>query len=248
LGIQLKLAKDHEDEFDILTKTKQKDLSVEKWMERDWDLRAETDALFFILTKRGQSEKEFWKAGYYPRDEKILGVNTPTYDLIIQNKNPKQMKVLEIGSGIGRILIPMSEIFGEAIGADISGKMVEIAQKYIKDIPNCKIIQNNGKDLAMFSDDYFDFSYSIIVFQHIPDKKIIENYFHEVSRVLKTGSVFRFQVQLKKNRNHPHKPNTWVGYRFELDEINELASKHKFEILEKTDIGEQHWITFRSVK
>jgi len=248
LGIQLKLIKDNEDEFDILCKTKQKDLSVEKWMERDWDLRAETDVLFFIRTKRGQSEKEFWEAGYQPRDEKILGFNTPTYDLIIQNKNPKQMKVLEIGSGIGRILIPMSEIFGEVIGVDISSKIVEIAQKYIKDILNCKIIQNNGKDLSLFSDDYFDFCYSIIVFQHIPDKKIIENYLHEVSRVLKSGSVFRFQVTLEKNRNYPHKPNTWEGYRFDLEEINELASKHKFEILEQTDLGVQHWLTFHSVK
>ena len=36
------------------------------------------------------------------------------------------MRVLEIGCGVGRIILQMSEIFGEVIGIDVSGKMVEI--------------------------------------------------------------------------------------------------------------------------
>lgn len=231
-----------------LLETTQKNLSVEKWMEKDWDLRAEKDVLFYIKPIPGQTEKEFWEGGYESCDTKIIGVNTPTYDIIFQNKNPKKMRVLEIGCGIGRVLIPMSKIVGEVIGIDVSKKMVEFSQKYIKNISNCKILQNNGRDLKMFSDNYFDFCYSIIVFHHIPDKTVVENYIKEVSRILKSGSIFRFHIGLNKNNNSRKKPNTWQGSQFTLSEIDGLAKNHKFEILERTDLGKQYWLTFSSIK
>ena len=39
------------------------------------------------------------------------------------------MKILEIGCGIGRLLIPMSKFFGESIGVDVSSEMVFHATK-----------------------------------------------------------------------------------------------------------------------
>ena len=129
------------------------------------------------------------KSGFRDRD-KILGVSTKRYQQIFKNGNPKKMKVLEIGCGMGRMLIPMSEIFGEAIGVDISENMIEAAKKHMKNISNCKVFKTNGSDLSIIEDDSIDFCYSIIVFQHIPEKEIVRNYIHEVSRVLKPENKF----------------------------------------------------------
>ena len=40
----------------------------------------------------------------------------------------------------------------------------------------------------------FDFAYSEIVFQHIPNRDVIENYVREVNRLLRPGALFKFQL------------------------------------------------------
>lgn len=222
-------------------------LSITEWMKRDWDKRAETDAKYYIRTTDRQTEEEFWDSGKPIRDNLILGLGTPRYDLIFKNKNPKEMKVLEIGCGIGRILNFMADIFGQAYGVDVSGKMIKSAKKKVKKT-NCKFFENNGIDLSIFSNDYFDFCFSLSVFQHIPEKEVILNYFNEVSRVLKTGCLFRFQIHGDTKWN-PDEFNPWYGVHFTSKEILDTAKKNNFKILEEdsTD-GQYYWYTFQSIK
>ena len=126
--------------------------------------------------------------------------------------------------------------------------MVRIGKEKAEGISNCEILENNGTDLSLFSDNYFDFCYSFIVFQHIPDKKIVEEYIKEVSRVLKPGCLFRFQVRGKIN-SKPKKTTTWDGVQFTSDEIHIMAEKNNFDILEEDDdTNEYYWITFRLAK
>ena len=60
------------------------------------------------------------------------------HKLLFKNNDPKQMNVLEIGCGLGRILIPMSKTFGNVFGVDVSDEMINECQKNIKKIPNIK--------------------------------------------------------------------------------------------------------------
>ena len=131
------------------------DTTIDIRMKKEWNERANMNPLFVIATEHSESEEDFWKSGI---DECnfILGKNTSRLQKILENKELSQMNVLEIGCGIGRILIPMSEIFGHVVGIDISSKMVQLGQKYVQDIPNCSIFENNGIDLSEFSDNYFD--------------------------------------------------------------------------------------------
>ena len=221
--------------------------SVSEIMKQDWNERAKMNTLFAIYTGHTGPEQEFWESGEI-ECEKILGKGSARFSNILQGKDPKKMRVLEIGCGIGRLLIPMSKIFQNASGIDISSEMVRIGKEKAKGISNCEILENNGIDLSLFSDNYFDFCYSFIVFQHIPDKKIVEEYIKEVSRVLKPGSLFRFQVRGKIN-SKPKKTTTWDGVQFTSDEIHVMAEKNNFDILEEDDdTNEYYWITFRSVK
>ena len=158
------------------------------------------------------------------------------------------MRILEIGCGIGRLLIPMSKIFGQVVGVDVSPEMIHKGEKYVENIQNCKIFENNGIDLSEFSDNYFDFCFSFIVFQHIPEKKIVEKYISEVSRVLKSECLFRFQVR-GTITSKPDQITTWDGVQFTSNEIHKIAEINGFEIVEEgNDKEEYYWLTFKSKK
>ena len=216
-------------------------------MKKEWNERTKMNPLFVIATDHSETEEDFWNSGIDECND-LLGINTERYQKIIENKDTSSMNVLEIGCGIGRILIPMRKIFGNATGIDISSEMVLLGQKYVSDISNCNIVENNGTDLAEFSDNSFDFCYSFIVFQHIPEKKIVENYIKEVSRILKPSCLFRFQVRGIISTK-PNEITTWDGVQFTSDEIHEIAKENNFEIIEEGNDGEEYyWLTFKSKK
>ena len=213
-------------------------------MKKEWDARAKMDPLLAIATGHSQNEDDFWKSGV-DECKSILGIENNLFSAIVKNKEPSKMKILEIGCGIGRILIPMSKIFGEVIGIDVSSEMVQLGQKHIANLPNCKILENNGVDLSLFADNYFDFCFSFIVFQHIPEKKIVEKYISEVSRVLKPHCLFRFQVR-GTITTKPQEITTWDGVQFSSDEIHKIAQVNNFEIIEEgNDKDEYYWLTFQ---
>ena len=216
-------------------------------MKKEWNERTKMNPLFVIATDHSETEEDFWNSGIDECND-ILGVNTERYQKIIENKETSNMNILEIGCGIGRILIPMRKFFGNVTGIDISSEMVQLGQKYVSDIPNCNIVENNGTDLAEFSDNSFDFCYSFIVFQHIPEKQIVENYIKEVSRILKVGCLFRFQVRGTISTK-PNEITTWDGVQFTSDEIHKIAKENNFEIIEESsDKEEYYWLTFKSKK
>ena len=216
-------------------------------MKKEWDARAKMDTLCAIATEHSQNEDDFWKSGI-DEIKSILGVNGSRFEKIVYQKDPKKMRVLEIGCGIGRLLIPMSSIFGQAIGVDVSSEMIHKGEKYVENIQNCQIFENNGIDLSEFSDNYFDFCFSFIVFQHIPEKKIVEKYISEVSRVLKPHCLFRFQVR-GTIITKPQEITTWDGVQFTSDEIHKIAQANNFEIIEEgNDKDEYYWLTFQLKK
>ena len=203
--------------------------STDSRMKKEWDARAKMDPLLAIATGHSQSEDDFWKSGV-DECKNLLGIEGDLFSTIIKNKEPSKMKILEIGCGIGRILIPMSKIFGEAIGVDVSSEMVQLGQKHIANLPNCKILENNGVDLSLFTDNYFDFCCSYIVFQHIPEKKIVEQYISEVSRVLKSKVCFdfKFVVVLVQNQK---KLLLGMGFSLIQKKCTKLLKKIIFKLL-----------------
>ena len=213
-------------------------------MKKEWDTRAKMDTLRAIATDHSQNEDDFWRSGI-DEIKSILGLGSSRFEKIVYQKDPKKMRVLEIGCGIGRLLIPMSRIFGQAIGVDVSSEMIHKGKKYVENLQNCQIFENNGIDLSEFSDNYFDFCFSFIVFQHIPEKKIVEKYISEVSRVLKPHCLFRFQVR-GTITTKPQEITTWDGVQFSSDEIHKIAQVNNFEIIEEgNDKDEYYWLTFQ---
>jgi ubiquinone/menaquinone biosynthesis C-methylase UbiE len=209
-------------------------------MRRDWDARARKNARHYVATGRKEwTDEEFFRSGETHVAEEIL---TDMIN-ICQGREPRDMRVLDIGCGAGRVTRALAKIFGRVDGVDVSGEMIERARETLRDWPNIRFFQNNGVDLAMFGDAEFDFAFSSIVFQHIPSKAVIENYVREVCRVLKPGSLFKFQVQGVPADERLC--DTWLGVGFSVDEMRQMAACRGFEMRYSYGADTQYfWLWF----
>ncbi len=190
-----------------------------KKMEQDWDERARTNARHFIAT--GQldwSLNDFLQSGMVNVRDQIL----TDMQNICQGRDPKQMRVLEIGCGAGRLLYALAQVFGEVHGVDVSGEMVKLAREICGSFSNAFVYRNNGTNLSVVGHLTFDFAFSFIVFQHIPSKAVIENYIRETHRLLRPGGLFKFQVTGCPG-NSP-RSDTWFGAGISEPEAREMAS------------------------
>src|SRR5579872_5619678 len=194
-------------------------------MRKAWDDRARENARHYVATSRTDwTDESFFASGEQQVAEDIL----TDMGNICQGKDPKQMRVLEIGCGAGRLTRAFSNVFGEVHAVDISGEMVAAASKALEDRPGAHVYQNNGCDLKVVPDLPFDFAYSAIVFQHIPSREVIENYVREVHRLLRPGGLFKFQVQ-GWSEMAPEAGDTWLGVGFSEQEAIDMALRCGFE-------------------
>jgi SAM-dependent methyltransferase len=221
-------------------------------MRRDWDRRALQNARHYVVTGQNQwSDEEFYQSGQVTLQEEILN------DLanICQGKDPKEMRILEIGCGAGRVTRAFAQYFGEVWGVDISLEMVRQAREACVGFSNAHIVQNNGKDLRAVSNPWvrwfrreaplqFDFAFSFMVFQHIPNRRIIENYVREAYRLLRPGGLFKFQVQ-GSPLAEADPEHSWVGVPFSERDARELARTTGFEMRYHHGVGDQYyWLWF----
>lgn len=225
-------------------------------MRRNWDRRALENARYYVATGQRQwSDDEFYQAGEAELRDHVFN------DLgnICQGKNPKSMKVLEIGCGAGRVTAPLARFFGEVHAVDISRHMVRAARHAVSGFPNAFIYHNNGRNLRAIRRAWwhrfglgpplqFDFAFSCLVFQHIPSLAVIENYVREVNRLLCPGALFKFQVQ-GHPEVEPEIEDSWVGVPFDEETARDLALRCGFEMRYQNGAGGQYyWLWFFKVR
>jgi SAM-dependent methyltransferase len=214
-------------------------------MRDDWDERARENARHYVATGQGAwTDDEFFSSGEHNLREQIL----TDLENICQGRDPRCMKVLEIGCGAGRITRALAQFFGNVYAIDISGEMVERARQALAACANAHVFQNNGRDLSVLRDaglhdGDIDFAFSYIVFQHIPSREIIENYVREVGRLLRPGALFKFQVQGCAIEQDGE--DTWLGAWFDEREAAAMARRCGFEMRYNHGAGEQYyWLWF----
>lgn len=237
-------------------------------MRQDWDRRAREDAGYYVaFGRRKQTRAEFFAtaADVLRAVKEEFGRWPPKTDF-------KRLRALEIGCGPGRILLPLSEVFGGIIGIDVSGEMVELARENLQGVPNARAILGDGASLSGIASDSVDFCYSYAVFQHIPDRVVILNYLREARRVLRPGGILKCQVnglpQGGVGSTRPHAvpgwslraavpvgscdaedaylPDTWSGVSFCPEEIAEFAAAEDLQLLAMDGFDSQYlWLTAR---
>jgi cyclopropane fatty-acyl-phospholipid synthase-like methyltransferase len=223
-----------------------------KRMRRDWDRRARENARHYVLTgQESWSDEEFYRAGEITMQEDILN----DLENICQGRQPKEMTVLEIGCGAGRVTRAFAKFFGSVHAFDISREMVAQARRAVAEFPNARVYRNNGKDLYPLRGRWrrwlgitpvleFDFAFSTMVFQHIPNRAIVESYAREVYALLRPGGLFKFQVQGSADVER-QTGDTWVGASFGEAEARQMAERCGFEMRYQAGLGDQYyWLWF----
>ena len=210
-------------------------------MQRDWDARAMDNARYYVASGADQwTDEEFFASGQMTVDEQIAN----DMENICQGKDPKQMRIIEIGCGVGRVTHALARIFGEVHAVDVSGEMITQAKQLAAGVKNAAFYKNNGMDLSVLPPGPYDFAFSTIVFQHISSREVIYNYLREVHRLLRPGALFKFDVQGNLT-TEPTANDTWLGVPFSDADALAMAEACGFEPRYRHGAGEQYfWLWF----
>lgn len=213
-------------------------------MKRDWNARARENAKWFINTwKLDQPDDEFYETARPDIESLILA------DLarLTGERDPKTLRVFEIGCGIGRMTRYLADIFGEVHAADVSGEMVAQARERLQCFKHVTVHETSGVDFRALPGDYFDVVFSAYVFQHVPSKEVVRANIREAYRLLKPGGVFKFQVNSVVNREFEQvAKDTWTGVTFTESDLREAARDCGAQLVSLAGLGTQYtWTLLR---
>ena len=234
-------------------------------MRDDWDRRAREDASYYVaFGRRGQGREEFFETA-----AEVLRTLGDEFRRFPPETDFRKLAAIEIGCGPGRLMVPMSEIFGRVAGVDVSGEMVRLAGKNLAGIPHAEVRRGSGSDLAEFEDQSFDYCYSYAVFQHIPSADVVWDYLREARRVLKPGGLLKVQLNgLPAPRTAADPvpgwslraavpaqlvappaadvPDTWSGTRLRPEQVARFAADENWQLLAMDGFDSQYlWVTAR---
>ncbi len=111
------------------------------------------------------------------------------------NDNIACFRALDFGVGCGRVLVPLDELCRTNslshdrinwYGSDIDRQAIKWCQRYLA--PIGEFVVNNSTPPLPFSDQFFDFIFSISVFTHLPEEMQFA-WLAELKRVLKVGGT-----------------------------------------------------------
>jgi ubiquinone/menaquinone biosynthesis C-methylase UbiE len=210
-------------------------------MKSAWNERARENAMHYIASGKEQwEEDEFSASGLTNVRQYVMD----DADLICGGRDPKSMRALEIGCGIGRMSEHLAGFFGSVTGVDVAGEMIRGARARLGHLPNATFVETDGASLP-FDDASFDFVFSFIVFQHVPTKEAVIGTVRDAYRVLAPGGLFKFQVQGSQNPHYVAAPkDTWHGVTFSEAEMAALAAELGFQPLKSEGADSQyywHW-------
>ena len=199
-------------------------------MAADWERRARENAPFYVCTTAAESAESFAASGERDLEEKVLdGLDVSP-----------QWRVLEIGCGMGRLLLPLAPRVACVIGVDISEEMLRRAREHCASLPNVELLRTDGR-LDFLADGGFDFVFSHIVFQHLPRKAYAERYFREAFRVLAPGGIFRVQVDGRSRQVFRRWiADSWSGVVFSASELSRRLARAGFRVTEIRGEGTQY--------
>jgi len=167
----------------------------------DWERFAAEDPEFYICT--GMPRAPYSSA---QRQAFFAAGEATTSELLreVENHLPGWSVAIEIGCGIGRLLVPHARRFREARGVDVSPTMLAGASALAEEQGQHNVrtyLPHEAWDVPAASADYV---YSYLVYQHIEDAAAIAEYATRAGRSLRPGGIAQLHFDTR--------PQT-VGYQ-----------------------------------
>lgn len=161
-----------------------------KEINKNWTLLGNEDPMWAILTnpaKKGNrwTEDEFFETGKMEIKQML--------ESCTQWGAVSYGRALDFGCGVGRLTQALAEHFESVDGVDISGSMINNAQKLNRFPDRVVYHLNTRENLSLLPSNQYDFICSLIVLQHMP-AVLQRNYISDFFRLLKLGGVAYFQA------------------------------------------------------
>jgi SAM-dependent methyltransferase len=190
--------------FEVTAKARSRRLSQP--CSEKWEKFAQEDPYTYILTSlKGADRREFWQSGV----RTIQGEFLP----LLESYKVRRLLCLELGCGIGRLVVPLAHRFQQVVGVDIAHGMVERAVSFARDngIKNASFLPVSGpEDFLQRAGRHVgkcDFIYSLLVFQHISELSVIEGYLHVIRVLLHKHGLAYLQFDTRP-RDFPYRLKT----------------------------------------
>jgi cyclopropane fatty-acyl-phospholipid synthase-like methyltransferase len=99
---------------------------------------------------------------------------------------------LEVGCGIGRLMVPLCSRVRSVVGTDVSPGMIAAAERRLEGFANASVHVTSGRDLSEFEAASMDLVYSVDAFPYLvlAGHALVERHFREVRRVLRPAGDF----------------------------------------------------------
>lgn len=165
-----------------------------------WNRAARENAAWHIATGYTSESAEFFASG-------ALEIDTFLNFAGLQLRGDE--RVLEIGSGVGRMTRRLAELAGSVIATDVSDEMLSRARTNLADLPNVSYVEVSGEGDLPVPDASVDAVFSYITMQHVPTAQAQERYFAEALRVLAPGGWAL--IQFRRGGFVPRVLD-WVGH------------------------------------
>jgi SAM-dependent methyltransferase len=173
-----------------------------------WEHFAETDPYLYICTDIKPADPQvFWQSG----DQVVSTELLP----LMHSHSVRPSLGLELGSGIGRLVFPLARHFRKVVGVDIATGMVDRAKSIARNngVDNVSFIPISGPEDFLQSAGEFigncDLIYSLLVFQHIAELSIIEDYLHVIRVLLHQRGVAYLQFDTRP-QGFGYRLKTWL--------------------------------------
>lgn len=168
------------------------DLRKFQALARNWDALGDLDPCYGVLSE--QSRKD----GRWDREEFFASGRAHVQQLLQTLRDARATftpgRCLDFGCGVGRLTLPLAELFEQTIGVDVAEAMIAEARRNAASAAlRCELVVNRDPHLHRFADATFDVVHSSLVLQHIPPDIAIA-YVAEFFRVCRPGGLVVFQL------------------------------------------------------
>lgn len=165
--------------------------------EWSWEKKAAVNPLYAVM-----SIPDFAQSSAMPSEAELRrfwadGARRVARDVLpwLQQVNGfEEMRVLEFGRGMGRLLAALAGKSKSLAGVDVSPSMIGQARQHLPPSVELRVLEEGGR--IPFPDAEFEFVYSYAVFQHISRRSALWRAIAEIGRVLKPGGRAKLQFTM----------------------------------------------------
>ena len=203
----------------------------------------------YLKTKRKPNQEKIWDNIAKPWKTYVVK-RIPAIEQFLKRKKGK---IIDLGCGTGRNLIPSKNI--EYTAADFSANQLLLAKRYIKENKiNAKTLKSEANNLSKIKDNQFDYGLFVAALHCIETESKRKKSLEEFRRVLKPKAKAIITVWNSddqrfskiKNKgdiymawNDNHVPHMRYYYLYKKQELKDLIESVGFKILKFSTYNEK---------